>query len=202
MANEIKDGEDTSKKDLQNNEDVEDTDILDDEDDTESNDSDGKEDKKEEKPTETLEAKQARLQRQLDRVNKKLGKDKEEEKSDKSDELGYGEKAFLVASGIKGTEEMDLVKQIAKETGKSLESVIESKYFQAELKEMRELKTSKDAQLKTNRRGNDSSKDTVDYWLAKGELPPSDQRELRQKVVNARMKNEGSGSPFTKNPIA
>ncbi len=113
----------------------------------------------------------------------------------------YAEKAFLTANGIK-IDEYPLVEEVMKSTGKSLEEVLEAKYFQAELKEMRELKASKDAIPSGSKRSVTSARDTVDYWISKGELPPLDQPELRRKVVQEKTKRAERGNKFTDNPVA
>lgn len=191
-------------------EDVEDIDVEEVEGDEEEGDESEKDEKpedKDEKPVETPEAKAARLLRQTNQARKKLGLEplgeaKPEKKSKKSDSLDYGEKAFLIANGIKETEEMELVQEVMKSTGKSLDEVVGSRFFQAELKEMREDKTTTEAIPKGNKRGNNSASNTVEYWIAKGELPPKDQRELRAKVVDARIKAESGKSQFTDTPVA
>jgi len=123
-----------------------------------------------------------------------------EQKVNKSNDLDYGQKAFLTAKGIdtdnKG--ELGLVKNIMQDTGKSLEDVLSSKYFQAELKEMRDLKASSNA-IPNGKRSGTASQDSVDYWIAKGELPPASDRELRQKVVNARIKKNDNKGVFYNN---
>lgn len=119
----------------------------------------------------------------------------------KSNELGYAEKAFLRVNDIKGAEELKLVQNIMADTGKSLDEVIESKYFQAELKELREEKATKEAIPTTSKRSNTATRDTVDYWIAKGELPPVDQVQLRRDVLNARIKKEAEDSKFSNNPV-
>ncbi len=141
-----------------------------------------------EKPSETLEQRKARLERQLNQTNKKLGiDDKPEQKSSKkSDGLDYGQKAYLLANGIKEGAEVKMVQDIMQETGKSLEQVLGSKYFQAELKEARELQASSNA-VPTGKRSGGTGQESVDYWLAKGELPPASDVDLRRKVVNARL---------------
>lgn len=194
-------------------EDVEDIDVeeaedVEEEEDGDESDKDEKPDNKDEKPVETPEAKAARLLRQTNQARKKLGLEplgetKPDKKTGKkSDELDYGQKAFLIANGIKDADEMELVKEVMKSTGKSLDDVVGSKYFQAELKEIRDDKATADAIPKGNKKGNNSASNTVDYWIAKGELPPKDQRELRQKVVNARIKAESGKSQFTDTPVA
>jgi hypothetical protein len=96
----------------------------------------------------------------------------------------------------KGSEETNLVKDFMQNTGKSLDDVLESKYFQAQLKEVREEKATKDATPSGTKRAGQSASDSVEYWITKGELPPVNQRELRIKVVNARMEKEKNKNMF------
>jgi len=165
-------------------------------------------DKGDKKPivTETPEARVARLQRQLKRAQKDAGVEIDEapkkKTSKESGELDYGQKAFLVANGIKGSEETNLVKEVMSATGKSLDEVLESRHFQAELKGLREDKATKDAIPPGSKRSGQSQANEVEYWIAKGELPPADQRELRTKVVNARIKIQKDKNIFTDQPVA
>ena len=149
---------------------------------------------------ETPEAKKARLERQLEQFKKKHPDLYQEEKpkSTKSDsvEFDYGQKAFLKANGVEPGSEQELALSFVKETGKTLEQVLASKYFQAELTELRETKATENAIPSNSKRSNQSSKDEVDYWIAKGELPPVDQVELRRAVVNRRMEKESKTGVF------
>lgn len=177
------------------------TELEDEEEEGEEDEGEKKIEKKEESP----EARKARLERQLKQLEKKnpdLFKKTEKKTSKKSDDFDYGEKAYLIANGIKEADEMEFVKDVMKETGKSLDAVVGSKFFQAELKERREDKATADATPKGSKRSGQSAANTVEYWIAKGELPPKDQRELRQKVVNARISKESNKSMFTDNPVA
>jgi hypothetical protein len=112
-----------------------------------------------------------------------------QDKIDKSQpkEFDYGQKAFLIANGIK-TEEFDFVKSVIAATGKSLDDVIVSKYFQAELKEKRDAEAVKNATPSDTKRTAPSINSTVDYWLEKGEYPPNtpENRKLRQEVQAAK----------------
>lgn len=155
------------------------------------------------KVQETDEAKLSRLKRQYEQQLKRMGVEPEEKpaKAEKTQDLDYGQKAYLVANGIKGSEEMTLVQDIMKNTGKSLDEVLESKYFQAELKEMREIKASAEAVPDSSKRSQNTAKDQVDYWIAKGELPPADQPQLRQAVVEAKIKAQRSSATFSSNPV-
>ena len=102
-------------------------------------------------------------------------------------EFDYGQKAFLISNGIK-IEEFGLVKNIISATGKTLDDVIISKYFQAELKELRDAQAVKDALPSDTKRSAPSVKNTVDYWIEKGEYPPDtlENRKLRQEVQAAK----------------
>ncbi len=160
---------------------------------------DNEQESKEDKPQETLEARRARLQRQLDQVNKKLGVNEPKEtkqKISKTLSFDLGEKAFLISNGVKGQDEFDLAKRIQKETGRDIESLLETNYFQQELKVLRENRTTAEAIPKGSKRPANSSVDSVEYWVAKGELPPPSEIELRRKVVNARITKEKSKGVF------
>lgn len=130
------------------------------------------------------------------KVEKKVEKVLEEKKQG----FDYAEKAYLKASGI-APDEFSLVKDIMSSTGKSLDDVLETKYFQAELKERREAKATKDATPSSSKRSTQSARDQVEYWIAKGEMPPADQRELRKQVVEARIKQEQAKSHFSSNSV-
>ena len=159
------------------------------------------------KPKESLEDRRARLKRELKQTEKKLGLDSEEKpkgNKSKTNELDRADKAFLVASGIKGSEEFALVQQIMKDTGKDLDSIIESRHFQADLKDLRDKRAASDALPKGPNRTKNSTADSVEYWIQKGELPPNtpENRELRQKVVNARLKKSTDNKQFTDTAVA
>jgi hypothetical protein len=145
----------------------------------------------------------SRFKQELDEERKKSTALATNNNGSSSDKKGfdYGQKAFLRANGIT-PDEYELVQEVMSATGKSLEDVVDSKYFQAELKERRDAKASKDAIPSGTKRSASASRDQVEYWLAKGELPPAGERELRQKVVNAKLKAEQSKSQFTDNPVA
>lgn len=129
-------------------------------------------------------------------LDRNKNKKPEAKKAPASNDLDYGAKAFLAVQGIKGSDEINLVKEFMANTGKDLDSVVDSKHFKAELEEMRELKKTANATPSGNKRTGQSPRDSVDYWLAKGELPPQSDVELRRKVVNARMKKETAKSVF------
>lgn len=121
-------------------------------------------------------------------------------KETKQQGFDYGEKAFLRANGIVASE-YGLVQEVMQSTGKSLDEVLEAKYFQAALKEMREEQAAKDAIPSGSKRSTSHARDTVEFWIQKGEMPPRDQVELRRKVVEERIKAEQNRSTFTDNPV-
>lgn len=121
----------------------------------------------------------------------------------KTDGLDYAQKAYLKSSGI-NADEFGIVENIVKETGKDIDSVLGSKYFQSELKDFRDKKAVENAIPQTPSRNGSPASNQVDYWLAKGhELPPNtpENRELRGKIVEARYQREKYQSQFTSTPI-
>ena len=120
----------------------------------------------------------------------------------KNGALDYGQKAYLNSLGYKDAADHVFVQGIMKDTGKSLEDVLSSSFVQAELTRISEERATKAAQPPAGEgRQNAPARDTVDYWLAKGELPPTDQPELRMKVVNAKIARQKSQSSFTDTPV-
>lgn len=141
-----------------------------------------------------------RLKTRLDKqkLDAKVEKKVEEKVSEGLDRI---DRAILRAEKITAPEEVELVQDIMKETGKTVEKVLESKYFQNELKELREAQATKEATPSgTKRSGENSSKNEVDYWLAKDELPPDP--ALRIKVVDAKIAREkASKGGFSDTPV-
>jgi acyl-CoA reductase-like NAD-dependent aldehyde dehydrogenase len=111
------------------------------------------------------------------------------------------DKAILRTEKIVEEDEVELVEKIMKETGKTVEETLDSKYFQSELKTLREDKETANAIPGNSKRSGQSNSSTVEYWISKGQLPPVDQPKLRQAVVNRKIELEKSGNTFSKNPI-
>lgn len=140
------------------------------------------------------------------RLEKKLEKLKDspittQESKQQNQTLDKMDRAILRMEKISSPDEVKLVEDIIKDTGKSLEQVLESKFFQSELKELRENKATEEATPTGSKRSGQSARDTVDYWIAKGELPPWSERELRIKVVNAKIQKQQSKNMFSDNPV-
>lgn len=139
------------------------------------------------RPQETLEAKRARLVRELKQTEKKLGivEPPKQVITNKSDELDYGQKAYLKASGIEPTE-FDFVKGELDKSGKDIDGLLQSGYFQNELKQKRDAQANLRATPSATRLSGGDPKSKVDYWLSKGELPSDtpENKKLRQEIVD------------------
>lgn len=168
-------------------------------------DGENQEETQEKKP-ESIEARKARLERQLSQINKKLGNIPEkkvvEPVSEKKEGLDRIDKAILRAEKITDADEIALAQDIKRETGKDIEDVLESRYFKAELKAMREEKTAQDAIPSNSKRSMNSNRNSVEYWIAKGEMPPASETKLRQDYVNAKISKSKMTNMFSDNPIA
>lgn len=140
-----------------------------------------------------------KLRGQLKRTLTKLEKLKVEPAS-KKEGLDYAEKAYLKSSGI-NQDEFNLVLEASQNTGKSIDDVLGSKWFQALLGEHRESKAVANAIPEGSGRSSSSARDSVEYWVAKGELPPPSEVDLRRKVVNAKLKKEKDRNKFADIPV-
>ncbi len=141
-----------------------------------------------------------RYEKDLKQATSKTTETQTESKPQDKQGFDYAEKAYLKSSGIENTD-FEFVKEVMDSTGKNLDQVLESKYFQAELKERKDQRMAEKATPQGSKRAGQSSNNEVEYWLAKGELPPASNRELRIKVVNARIKAEEAKSQFTDTPV-
>lgn len=148
-----------------------------------------------EEKAKNLEAEVAKFKRIAERNAKKAERDDAEPPSSfketkDSTDLDYGQKAFLKASGINGSDELALVKEFARRTGDSLDAIVEDDIFKAKLDRLRTTKENALAAESKGRGNTSTGRDSADYWLAK--LGPTDPvpadlpRELREKVVAAR----------------
>lgn len=142
------------------------------------------------------------LEGRAKRLRKKLGKDqsKDEPKPSetKSTELDYGQKAYLTATlAIKGSDEWALVREYVG-NGKSIDDLVDNRHFNNDLKDLREARASKEALPTGSKRAQQSGANSVDYWIAKGELPPRtpENKQLRIDIINARMKKGRTGGSF------
>lgn len=142
------------------------------------------------------EAKAKEYEGRLKRAETKLKKSSEkpaESKPSTSNGLDYGMKALLRSEGIKGEAETKLVQEYMRETGKDIESVLDSKHFKAELEDLRELAKTEEATIAGKRSGS-TTQDSVDYWMNK---PIEDvPKDMVIKVVNAKLAKEKTTGVF------
>jgi hypothetical protein len=173
------------------------------------------EEEEEEKPQKsakefTDEEKLARIERMRGKLLKKLGRNedptpvskKSKEEAPKSGDLNYGELAFYNTKSdivkIESDEDIEFLQETIAETGKPQKDILKSKWFQAELKERADARRSADAVPKGTKRSGQSSKDSVDYWLAQDKLPENtpENQDLRRKVVAEKRKRAESTNHF------
>lgn len=114
----------------------------------------------------------------------------------------YGEKAYLRAEGV-SAEDFDFAHELMRESGKkSIEDLLASRGFQLALKDRKDAREVQNAIPEGSKRSQQSARNTVEYWVAKGELPPADQYELRKAVVKAEREALKKGqSKFSPNPV-
>lgn len=129
-------------------------------------------------------------------------KKKEDDSADtpKPGELDYAQKAYLIASGVKGEKETALIQEALKSgTYKDLDAVLVNPFVQGQLKEIRDEAATEAATPKGgDRGGNGPAANSVEYWIKKGGLPPAtpENKKLREDIVNARVAAGTSGSNF------
>lgn len=145
------------------------------------------------------QARAKELEGRLKRAETKLKKSSDSSVPSKPSTPGdfdYSQKAFLAVNEVKTAKELELAKEFMANTGKSLDDVVTNKYFLQELKELKDLEATALATPSGSKRTGQSAQDSVEYWLAKGEMPPQGMTELRRAYVNAKMKKEGSEKMF------
>lgn len=154
-----------------------------------------------EKPKRTPEEELAYFEGRARRLRKDLGLDEPGSKStkksaQKSDEPDYAKLSYLETKGVVESDDQEWLIDLAKESKTELRDLLKKSWVQLELKERKELKDSSNAMPKGPKRTNNSSQDTVDYWLAKGEMPPKENTKLRREYVNAKMEREKDKGKF------
>lgn len=126
-------------------------------------------------------------------------KDTSTSKTEQSSELDYAKKAYLRTEGIESSE-FDFIQEQMDESGiNDIEKLLQNNYFKSELKARRaDAEILKATPPGSRRTSGTSAKMTVDYWVAKGELPPNEAQyqKLRQDVVNANVAKEKSPTNF------
>lgn len=120
--------------------------------------------------------------------------------SNNSDLLEKFDKLALKTEGITDDDEVELANKLKKETGKDMEDLLSSKYFQTELESLREGKANVAATSDVQGgSGASEAKMSPEYWLAKGEPPTKEDvpdRKTRAKIARAFMANAKSSKTF------
>lgn len=122
----------------------------------------------------------------------------EKEPSKPSDDLDYGEKAYLrSAIGLKGADELQLAKEWKAKYQSTAEEMESDEVFLARLDKLRKARASDEATPKGGRSASpkgDEFASAMAKYMDTGELP--EDRELREKVVEARIAKESSNKMF------
>ena len=135
------------------------------------------------------------LNRELKDLKKKSLETKTETPEVKADEFGLLQKTFLVSSGIKDADEIELAKEIQKKTGVDWDKLVEDDYFQSRLTKLR---NTKENALATDVKGGSGGGVTksADFFIAKG-VPPTAKdipdRKARVAIINQMMDAEKNG---------
>lgn len=143
----------------------------------------------------------------LKRENKDLKKPKEpkEETSEKTNDSALAEKVETLAlrvEGINKDSEIDLARKLQKETGLPMDKLLSSKYFKAELEDLRASEANAEAStgIKGDKSNSQNPKSSAAYWIAKGEYPPRDQvsdNKVRKEIRDALVaKEKGTSGKF------
>jgi hypothetical protein len=122
----------------------------------------------------------------------------------KSGDLDNGQKALLVAYGVKGPDEIALAKSWMQRTGDDIDVLIGDDIFTAKLNALREAKATQQAIPSGTKRSTNSPKDSVDYHLEKyenGTMPLNEMDfEMRSKVLTAKLEKDKKASKFNFTP--
>lgn len=134
------------------------------------------------------------LKRELKDLKKSLDT-KTETPEVKAEEFGLLQKTFLVSSGIKDADEIELAKEIQKKTGVEWDKLVEDDYFQSRLTKLRNTKENALATEVTGGSGRGSAK-SADFFIAKG-IPPTAKdipdRKARVAIITQMMDSEKNG---------
>lgn len=123
-------------------------------------------------------------------------------KSDSPSETKKGfdrvDKLFLKQAGV-SSDDYEFLEEMVHDTGKPLEDILEKKFVQAELKERQEARATKEAVPSGSKRAQNPTRSDVDYWIAKGELPPD--QELARQVVRKKREIAEKKNIFAPNSV-
>ena len=113
-----------------------------------------------------------------------------------NEDFSTGDIALMEQRGHKSIEEQDYIAESMDKYNLSLKEVLADDYHQAKMKGIKDSIAVKEATPSGRGRTPASGKQSVEYWLAKGGLPPENDVKLRRDVLNARIKSEERGNKF------
>ena len=115
------------------------------------------------------------------------------EKETKTDEalLQRLERVTLRTAGITHQDDIELAQRTAKKWGVDIEEVIGDEDFKVKLERQQTARTNADATADLKGSGGGGAKNTVEYWLAKGEAPTD--KKLHSAYVQAKLKAGRAG---------
>lgn len=158
------------------------------------------------KDYDTLNQTLGSLKRELKDLRKAKEETKDEPKTSKTNQadesrtLEKVEKLSLRLAGITHPDDIELARKIAKETGKDIDVVLESKYFKVELEELQAARANVEAT--SGIKGGDGksqAKFSPEYWIAKG-VPPTaadvPDRKVRAQIARAMMASTKNTKKF------
>lgn len=159
------------------------------------------------KPQLTPEQIQGIKKRQFTKLAKELGvelpktEEHREVKNEVKESFDLSEKTYLIVNKV-DEDDYDFILDEMKDTGKPLDKVLKFKHVKDALEERAtERKAQKAIQHPQSAgRSGGTTRDSVDYYLKKGELPPPG--ELRNKYLDAKKEMGNSNSKFTDRPVA
>lgn len=142
----------------------------------------------------------------LKRELKDLKKPKEEAiketptKNSSPDDSLLLKKAFLRSADIIDSEEVELALSTAKKWGVEVDALVDDEDFKMKLDKLRTQKANEAATSKVKGGGTQSqTKNTPEYWIAKGTPPTPDvvpDRQTRAKIIRAMMSSNTGGKKF------
>lgn len=151
--------------------------------------------------TEKLNAIEGRLNRQTKKEGKKDSETPKKTTKESSQLEEQLKSLQLQVAGLTDDDEVSLAERLFEETQMPYEKLLNSKYFKAELEELRTEKKNAAAtsEVKGDKGSKAGAKGTAEYWIAKGEVPSADQadRKLRASVIRGlAAQNKAGGKQF------
>lgn len=136
---------------------------------------------------------------------KKPKEKKEETETPKNDEQSnepdYAKLAFLEGKGVKHPDDQKIIQDEAQRLKLPLTDILGMEHIKAKLKDSQDQREAEDGMPDGKGTKVGTNKTSVDYWKDKknkdGSYATPDDLELAEKVIEARVKTEESGSKFS-----